>query len=304
MRSDICRQILMEEQEHSEECEVVVVGGGLAGLTTARTIVRHDASLRVTLLEANPQLGGRVLKVRSAGRDFDLGAHWVGSTQTHMMGLVREFNLGLRPQYLEGRKVLQVGDMKVRTYDSVLPSLGSWLALLELGWVISKLETLSQRVNTLDPVASLREGLELDSVTVAGWLTEHTRFQSVRDVIASAVRVTFGAEPGQISVLFLLTVIKSAGGVRQLFEATEGTAQEFVVEEGASSIVERLYEDIKSEVAVVVGAPVTTVEQHSDGAVFVLTATGRIIKCSRAVVCLPPSQQERINWIPGQTSHQ
>ena len=77
-----------------------------------------------------------------------------------------------------------------------------------------------------------------------------------------------------------------------------------MVEEGASSIVERLYEDIKSEVAVVVGAPVTTVEQHSDGAVFVLTATGRIIKCSRAVICLPPSQQERINWIPGEVSHQ
>ena len=297
---DIFRIILMDDSA-SEECEVVVVGGGLAGLTAARTIVRHDASLRVTLLEANQRLGGRVLSVRSGGRDYDLGAHWVGSTQSHMMALVKEFNLGLRPQYLQGRKVLQVGDMKVRSYDSVLPSLGSWLALLELGWIINKLEQLARHVNTLDPVASMAEGEQLDSESVAGWLTAHARFQSVRDVVAGAVRCTFGAEPAQISVLLLVTIIKSAGGVSQLFEATEGTAQEFVVKEGANKIVESLYEEIKEDVKVLVGEPVTTVEQHKDGAVFVLTAAGRIMKCSRAVICLPPSQQEKIHFIPGRS---
>ena len=43
-----------------DECDVVVVGGGLAGLSAARTLVQHDRSLRVTLLEANSRLGGRV----------------------------------------------------------------------------------------------------------------------------------------------------------------------------------------------------------------------------------------------------
>ena len=43
-----------------DECDVVVVGGGLAGLSAARTLVQHDTSLRVTLLEANSRLGGRV----------------------------------------------------------------------------------------------------------------------------------------------------------------------------------------------------------------------------------------------------
>ena len=285
-------------EESGEECEVVVIGGGLAGLTAARTIVRHDSSLRVALLEADSRLGGRVLSVKSGRRHFDLGAHWVGSTQSRVVGLVRQFNLGLRPQLLAGRKLMQVGDLKVRSYDSVLPSLGSWLALLELGWLTSQLDLLAGQVNTRDPVASLAEGEQLDSLTVSCWLSLHTRFQAVRDCVTAAVRTTFGVEPSQISVLFFLTIIKSAGGVSQLFEATEGAAQEFVVEGGAMSIVESLYEDIKSEVNVVMGEPVSTVEQDRDGSVFVLTGGGRIIKCCRVVVCVPPCQQARINWIP------
>ena len=291
-------------EESGEECEVVVIGGGLAGLTAARTIVRHDSSLRVSLLEADHRLGGRVESVKSGGRHSDLGAHWVSSSQSRMVELVRQFNLGLRPQYLEGRKVMQVGDMKVRTYQSVLPSLGSWLAVVELGWLTTKLDSLAGKVNTKDPVASLTEGEELDSLTVSSWLSLHTRFQAVRDVLAAALRTTFGVEPTQMSVLFLLTVIKSAGGVSQLFEATEGAAQEFVVERGAASVVESLYEDIKSEVNIVMKEPVSTVEQDRDGSVFVLTAGGRIFKCARVICCIPPCQQARINWIPGRWRQQ
>ena len=33
-----------------------------------------------------------------------------------------------------------------RSYDSVLPALGSWLALLELGWVMRRLDTMAQEV--------------------------------------------------------------------------------------------------------------------------------------------------------------
>ena len=55
-------QIQMEESS-SDDCDVVVVGGGLSGLAAARTLIQHDSSLRVTLLEANDRLGGRVLSV-------------------------------------------------------------------------------------------------------------------------------------------------------------------------------------------------------------------------------------------------
>ncbi len=50
---------------------VVVVGGGLAGITAALAL--HDAGVPVTLLEANERLGGRATTTRVGGRSLELG---------------------------------------------------------------------------------------------------------------------------------------------------------------------------------------------------------------------------------------
>jgi len=289
------------DESYNDDCDVVVIGGGLSGLAAARTLVQHDSSLRVTLLEANNRLGGRVLSVKiqedEKGKVFDLGAHWVGRSQTHVMSLMEEFNIKTRPQFLNGTKVMQAGGSQIRTYNSVLPNVGSWLALLELGWTLTKLERLAAAINILEPYNS-HGGSELDAMTVSTWLNTNTRYAAVKDVIIAAFRCTFGVEPAQMSMLYFLTVARSAGGVEVLFESTEGGGQEFTVETGTGDIVDSIAKDIEKDVNIIVDEAVNTVEQTDDGTVCTLTSSGRIFRSRRLIVCIPPTQQAKIMWAP------
>ncbi|HZD75165.1 MAG TPA: FAD-dependent oxidoreductase, partial [Actinomycetota bacterium] len=52
---------------------VVVIGGGLAGLSAA--LAAADGGAAVTLLEARPRLGGATFSIRRDGLDIDNGQH-------------------------------------------------------------------------------------------------------------------------------------------------------------------------------------------------------------------------------------
>src|SRR4028119_2383700 len=57
----------------SPRADVVVVGGGLAGLTTATLLTR--AGYAVTLIEQSQHLGGRAITQNAKGFHFNLGPH-------------------------------------------------------------------------------------------------------------------------------------------------------------------------------------------------------------------------------------
>ncbi|GKC74800.1 probable polyamine oxidase 2, partial [Tanacetum coccineum] len=54
---------------------VIVIGGGFAGIATARAL--YDASFRVILLESRERIGGRVCTDYSFGFPVDLRASWL-----------------------------------------------------------------------------------------------------------------------------------------------------------------------------------------------------------------------------------
>ena len=78
--------------------DVIVVGGGLAGLNAARDLVAGGAD--VVLLEARGRPGGRVEQTRMAdGRIVQLGGEVVGSFHEAYIGLVAELGLTLVPAF-------------------------------------------------------------------------------------------------------------------------------------------------------------------------------------------------------------
>ena len=85
--------------------DVVVVGAGLAGLTTADVV--HAAGLSVAVLEARPSIGGRIKTLVDDEAWFDLGATWHWSNQPSIRALAAGLGMETFPQYREGRAVAE-----------------------------------------------------------------------------------------------------------------------------------------------------------------------------------------------------
>jgi monoamine oxidase len=87
--------------------DVVVVGGGVAGLAAAGRLVAAGRS--VIVLEARSRLGGRVHTIidRSSGHAVELGAEFVQGNPKELLGIIR--NAGL--------ELLQIGERHVRSHD-------------------------------------------------------------------------------------------------------------------------------------------------------------------------------------------
>lgn len=73
--------------------DVVVVGGGFAGVTAARDLAWRGR--RVLLLEARPRLGGRTFTADFAGHHVDLGGTWIGLEQPFVWAERMRYGIGL-----------------------------------------------------------------------------------------------------------------------------------------------------------------------------------------------------------------
>jgi monoamine oxidase len=62
----------------SRVADVIVVGAGMAGLAAAHDLMKQG--LRVVVLEASTQIGGRMRDAHVGGQRFDAGAAWIHST--------------------------------------------------------------------------------------------------------------------------------------------------------------------------------------------------------------------------------
>lgn len=69
---------------------VIVIGGGIAGLTAARDILVAEPSARVTVLDASDRVGGKVRREEVAGHLVDVGAEAMLATRPEAVALVEE----------------------------------------------------------------------------------------------------------------------------------------------------------------------------------------------------------------------
>jgi oxygen-dependent protoporphyrinogen oxidase len=73
---------------------VVVVGGGIAGVAAAESVRRQRPEVDVTILEASPRLGGKLLVAEVGGVTVDVGAEAMLNRRPEAVELARRAGLG------------------------------------------------------------------------------------------------------------------------------------------------------------------------------------------------------------------
>ena len=273
----------------AREADVVVVGGGLAGLAAARALVSRGAS--PVVVEARDRVGGRTLNEDLGdGKVVEIGGQWVGPTQDRLYALAAELGIETFPTYLEGENVLELGG-RLRRYRGTIPRLNP-AALVEIELARRRLDSLGRAVPLKEPWTAARAD-RFDRVTLESWLRRMLRTGSARQLVEIAVRTVWGANSADVSMLFALWYIRSGGGFDSLVD-TEGGAQQDRFVGGSQLVSLRMAAGLGERV--LLGAPVTAIET-GDGGVTVF-AGAHTVRARRAIVAMAPPLCDRIEFRP------
>ncbi len=91
----------------TQTIELLIIGAGLSGLTTAYHLTRQDR--RVTILEARQRVGGRIFTERLPNGEggFDLGPAWFWTHQPHVQQMMQQFGVERFTQYETGDSLFE-----------------------------------------------------------------------------------------------------------------------------------------------------------------------------------------------------
>ncbi|MFC7672625.1 flavin monoamine oxidase family protein [Mycolicibacterium sp. GCM10028919] len=268
--------------------DVVVVGAGFSGLTTARMLTQRG--LEVVVLEGRDRVGGRSYTDTIAGVPVDLGGTFVGPTQTEVNALAAELGCPTVPTYSQGKNLIQWRG-RVRSYRSTIPKL-SLLELVDVSRIQWRFERLAKQVPLAEPWAA-PGAHRLDSQSLDGWLRSVHAGASTRDLMAIMSRVTWGCEPDEVSMLHAVRYVKAAGGIGPMLDV-EGGAQQDRFPGGTQQIAERMAAELGDDVRL--GTVVTRIERTADG--VVVHAGDTSTQARAVVVAIPPQHREAIAFEP------
>jgi len=264
--------------------EVIVVGAGLAGLTAALQLQKHQVPF--ALLEARDRVGGRVFSREDRGIVVDLGAQWISSKQRRMEELLARFGLPTTPTNKEGLAFYELLGRR-RTSSSGVPPLSA-AALLDVFRLRRRLGKLERRIDVTAPWRS-EAAQAMDASTLRVWL-ERTMFTSAGMALYEVIAEEgLCGELGEFSLLDAVWSAATCGGYDAVLDAEQRW-----VPLGAQALPERMASALGESVRL--NAPVRAIEWTPDS---VTVRTEREAwKGRRVILAMPPTLAGRIRYEP------
>jgi monoamine oxidase len=232
--------------------DVLVLGGGFAGLTAARDL--RDAALTVTILEARDRLGGRTWTTEIPGTDVraEFGGTW--------------FSRASQPNI--AAEIVRYGQ---RVTATISPSSFAWIAGGELrtgsqvraGWAAAMQELAGPLARAAERAQILFEGTDPsraaeDDVSVTEWLARLDVSVEAREYLLAFSATMGGAPPSAQSLLPMVLDGIEAG---YAFDAAfDDIGESFT--DGTTSLVQALAAGLDARL----GTVIEHVRRGADGA--------------------------------------
>ncbi|MNM97399.1 Pseudooxynicotine oxidase [compost metagenome] len=253
----------------------IVVGGGLAGLSTAYEL--QQSGWQVTLLEAKPQIGGRSGLATS---------EWIGNTRTQptLNGYLDAFKLKAvpapdfvrTPSYLIDGVYYSSSDLEKK-----MPAVAADLKRAE-----KALDDLSASIDDpLNPLAN-KTLFALDQINAARWLDKQNLSPTARMLVNQRIRTRYD-EPSRLSLLYLA----QQGRVYRNVDDRDLRAARLP---GGSQVLAQAF--VKQLKTIKTNARVTSITQDKDGVTVKVGATG--YSADYVVLAVPLRALGQIQMIP------
>jgi monoamine oxidase len=264
--------------------DVVVVGGGFAGVTAAREAAKDGRS--VLLLEGRDRLGGRTWTAPWKGHQIEYGGGWVHWHQPHTFSEITRAGLTVELSDDPDVTAWYVGD------DRRTGTIAERDAIANRGWLQFVDGVERSLPNPHDPTLAIEQLERIDRLTIAQRVDELDLDEEHREVLwAELESLAHGPldEAGAASVLrwhalsgYSLALTQYTGGRVTLTRGTRGLLEAIA---GSAAYETRL------------GTPVAAVRRRGDG-VEVETRAGELFPAARAVVAVPLNTLGAIEFSP------
>jgi monoamine oxidase len=280
--------------------DVAIVGAGFAGLTAAKDLVAAGKS--VVVIEARDRVGGRVWNHEIGGGVIsERGGTFVGPTQDRVMALATSLGIGTFSVYDTGNDLYVNGSTRLAYSDTGATGTAppDPTILVPLATIIPELDKLAATVPIEAPWdmpdAAMWDGMTLESY-IDSQLDANEGF---KEIVALATRPIFGAEPRELSMLFVLFYIASSGDQNNpgTFERnfdTRGGAQMSRFIGGSQLIALTVAKQLGERV--ILNSPVRRISQGPNS--VTITSDRATVTAKQVIVALAPTLAGRIDYEP------
>jgi monoamine oxidase len=274
---------------HPNTAQVIIIGGGFSGIAAAKKL--HQAGVSFLVLEARERLGGRVYTKRF-DKDYylDFGGQWIGPTQDRMYELCAEHGVSYFETYNTGKNILDL-EGKLKTYRGTIPKLDIF-SLLNLDWVIRKLEKLARQIDPKAPWTHPK-AKEFDCQTLDQFLRKTSKTKACYQVIRVGCETIFACDPHEISLLHALFYIRSGTSLECLINV-EGGAQQHRIKGGMQTLVEAMAQPFLEKIFF--QSPVKEISYSPNG--VNILGEDFSLSASKVILAVPPPLLAEIHFSP------